>query len=346
MRFLIHRRARRRPGPVTVFTMSVRVAVAVALGLVLPACGGFFPGPGGSGDAGETSEGGGESTDAPVPDLPAPGPEDMVVATFNVHLFFDTVCDSGSCGGNSFESAPTASAFAQRADQIAEAIAALDADVVLLQEVENQDCLRALSDRLPDYPTAYLGETGFPASVDTALLSRFPLVEIRSHGEAPIPLPDGGETYFAREFLEAHFERDGRRVIAFVAHFKSKNDDDPARRLAEASEARRIVDAAADANPDALVIMGGDLNDVPGSPPLNAIEDTGGMTRVAAELGEDDWTYVFDSELRALDHLYLSNRSSGGSFVTGTARVFRGPDGSGWGGSDHASLRATFRVGQ
>lgn len=342
MRFLIHRRARARLWPVTVFTMSVRL-LAAALA-VLPACAAFFPPPGGNDDAG-ASEDSGATTDAPPADLPPPGPEDMVVATYNVHLFFDTKCDSGSCGGGSFESAPSEAAFAARADEIATAITDLDADIVLLQEIENQDCLRALSERLPDYPTAYIGETGFPASVDTAILSRYPLLEIRSHGDVPIPLPNGDETYFARKFLEAHFDRDGRRVIAFVAHFKSKNDDDPARRLAEAEEARKIVDAVAQEHPDALLIMGGDLNDVPGSPPLNALEDTNGMTRVAAELGEGDWTYVFDSELRALDHLYLSNRASGGSFLSGTARVFRGPEGSGWGGSDHASLRATFRVG-
>lgn len=291
----------------------------------------------GSGDEG--------TTEPAPPDLPAPGPEDIVVATFNVHLFFDTRCDSGDCGGDAFEQAYSESTFAARADTIADAILGLQADVVLLQEVESLDSLAALSARLPEYETAYLGETGFPASIDTAILARFPLVEIRSHGDSAIPLPGGGETYFARDFLEAHFDRDGRRVIAFVAHFKSKADDDPERRLAEAQAARGIVDAAVEKHPDALVLMGGDLNDVPGSPPLLALEETGGLERVAADLGEDDWTYVWGGDLRALDHLYLAKFAAGGTYVPGTSRVFRGVSQVGWGDSDHAALRATFRVG-
>lgn len=325
--------------PVARLRSSVLALAALSL-----ACPALVPDEGASdsatGDSSVTS-----TTEPATPDLPPPGPEDIVVATFNVHLFFDTVCDSGQCGGGAFEEVYSNAEFTYRADQIAAAIAELDADVVLLQEIESQDCLDALVSRLPGYPTAYLGETGFTASIDTALLSRLPLIEIRSHGAAPIPLPGGGSTHFARDYLEAHLDADGRRLIAFVAHFKSKNDDDPERRLAEATAARDLIDLSVDSYPDALVVMGGDLNDVPGSPPLQAIEAGGGTSRVASELGEDDWTYVFDGDTRAIDHLYLSTRSGGGSFVAGTARVLRDPGQDGWGGSDHAALRGTFRVG-
>ncbi len=319
--------------------------VALVAAALLLACG-FFPVSGDT-DSGSTSGGSSAgSSGGPPPDLPPPGPGDVVVATFNVHLFFDTQCDSGNCGGSSFEQKPSEATFLARADEIAAAIEGLGADVVLLQEVETQKCLDALSARLPGYPTAYLGETGNPGSIDTAIVARLPLTEIRSHGSAPIPLPDGGETHFARDFLEAHFEVEGRRLIAFDGHFKSKADDDPARRLAEAEAARKIVEAAVEAEPGALVVMGGDLNDVPGSPPLMALEVGGGLARVAAELGADDWTYVFDKELRALDHLYVSTVALGGTYVSGTARVLRGVETSGWGGSDHSALRATFRFSE
>lgn len=299
-------------------------------------------------DQDTSSDGGGAdtSTSEPTPpDLPPPGPEDIVVATFNVRLFFDMVCDSGQCGGGAFEEVYSQAEFDYRADRIADAIDGMKADVVLLQEVESQACLDALTQRLPQFQTAYLGETGFVSSIDTAILSSLPLIEIRSHGKAPIPLPDGGSTHFARDYLEAHLDAGGRRLIAFVAHFKSKNDDDPERRLAEATAARDLIDLAADNYPDALVLMGGDLNDVPESEPLQAIEAGGGTVRVAAELGDDDWTYVYDGDTRALDHLYLSTRSGGGSFVKGTARVLRDAGADGWGGSDHAAVRGTFRVG-
>lgn len=308
-------------------------------------CGALSPQPmptvGGDDDGDESSEGGGL-------DLPPPAPSDLVVATFNVHLFFDTRCDSGNCGSGDFESAPNQGQFDYRADEIGEALAAFDADVVLLQEIENQTCLDALQQRLGvGYPTAILGEIGYAASVDVAVVSRFESLEIRRHQDAPIELPNGEKTWFAREFLEVHLDADGHRLIVFAAHFKSKNDDDPARRLAEATRAREIVDASAAEFPDAVIVMGGDLNDTPGSPPIDALEAEGGLLRVAAELGTEDWTYEYDNELRAIDHLFLATAATGGTYKAGSAHVFRNAGSDyGWGGSDHAAVRASFRAGE
>lgn len=324
--------------------MFLRLAHAAGLAAAVLACN-WAPTDNSDTEGTGTTTAAATTAEQPTTALPPPGPEDIVVATYNVHLFFDTQCDSGDCNNGAFEQTLNDAAFAARADTIAAAIAGLEADIVMLQEVEKDVCLQALSQRLPQYTTAYLGEKGFPASIDTAILARYPLLEIRSHGDVPIPLPNGGETYFAREFLEAHFDRDGRRVIAFVGHFKSKADDDPERRLAEAGAARDIIDAAVMAYPDALVIMGGDLNDIPGSPPLLELESGGGLARVAADLGNDDWTYVYSGDLRALDHLYVSTVAAGGTYVERTARVLRGTENVGWGDSDHAALRATFRVG-
>lgn len=299
-----------------------------------------------------TEEGGGdessEGSSTGMTDAPPPAPADLVVATYNVHLFFDTRCDSGQCGSGDFESAPNQSQFEYRAGELATAIAELDADVVLLQEIENQTCLSAITDRLPEgFPTAVLGETGFTASVDVAVISRLPSLEVRRHADTPLPLPGGGQTWFSREFLEVHLDAGGHRLIVFSAHFKSKNDDDPARRLAEATRAREIIDASATEFPDAVIVLGGDLNDTPGSPPLQTLEADGAMLRVAAELAPEDWTYIYQDDHRALDHLYLATAATGGTYKAGTAFVFRG-DGfeEGYAGSDHAAVRASFRAGE
>ncbi len=321
--------------------MPRRLLAALALccscGALVPADSG--PTGGSNSEAGESSEGGGL-------DLPKPAAADLVVATFNVHLFFDTTCDSGSCGSNDFESAPNQGQFDYRADEISEAIDAFDADVVLLQEVENQTCLDALHQRLgAGYKVAVLGETHFSASVDVAVLSRFESIEVRRHSDVPIDLPGGGQTWFAREFLEVHLDADGHRLIVFAAHFKSKNDDDPERRLAEATRAREIVDASAAEFPDAVIVMGGDLNDTPDSPPLAALVSDGGLLRVAAELAPEDWTYEYNNEHRAIDHLLQATAATGGTYISGSAHVFRGDGDDGWGGSDHAAVRASFRAG-
>jgi len=279
-------------------------------------------------------------------DLPPPDPADIVIVTFNVRRFFDANCDSGQCGNDDYEDAPNQAQFEYRAESLAAAILVFDADIVILQEVENQNCIDELAVHLGDqYPTAILGESGFTASVDVAVLSRHASLEVRRHADVPLQRPGGGQTWFAREFLEVHLDAEGHRAIVFAAHFKAKNDDDPGRRLAEATRAREIMDAVTKQNPDALVVLGGDLNDTPGSPPLDALEAGGDMLRVAAELAPEDWTYRYNNDKDPIDHIYAATAATGGVYIDGSARIFRG-DGSdgGYGGSDHAAVRASFHA--
>jgi endonuclease/exonuclease/phosphatase family metal-dependent hydrolase len=331
-----------------------RNLVCAAL-LVLCSCGSLAPQDTSeeAGDAGETSNadttaatGTTPTGTAADPDAPRPDPADIVVATYNVLRFFDANCDSGQCGSGDYEDAPTQSQFEYRADKLAAAILELDADIVILQEVENQNCIDALSARLGDqYPTAILGEMGQVASVDVAILSRHPSTKVRRHADVPLQRPSGGQTWFSREFLEVHLEVEGHRVITFAAHFKAKSDDDPERRLAEATRAREIIDAVTRNNTDTLVVLGGDLNDTPGSPPLDALEAGDGMLRVAAELAPEDWTYEYKNDRRPIDHIYAATAATGGAYIPGSARVFRSESGEdGYAGSDHAAVRASFRA--
>ena len=277
------------------------------------------------------------------PALPAEALQ-IRAATWNVARFFDTVCDSGECGKYDFEDKPSEWEFGSRAAEIASAIETLDADVVLLEEVESQACLDAVVARLGDrYPIAVLGETHFDGSLDVAVLASAELIEVRTHRQDAIPEPGGGLTSFSREFLEVHLAFGGWRVVAFAAHFKSKNQDDAERRLAEANAARKIVRATAEELPDALVLLGGDLNDEPGSETLDAVEQGGFLVRVAGDLPSgSDWTYMYNADPVALDHLYLASEARG-TYVAGTAAVVRDSPTS-LGGSDHAALRADFAL--
>ncbi|WP_426752956.1 endonuclease/exonuclease/phosphatase family protein [Myxococcus sp. Y35] len=262
------------------------------------------------------------------------------IAAFNVQRFFDTVCDSGACGGNNYEALPTPSEFGMQADRLASAISRLNADVVLLAEVETQASLDALTSRLPRFAYSELGETGAPASVDVAVISVHPITQVRGHRDRVLQRPNGTQTYFSRELLEVHVEVSGKEVIVFAAHFRSKSNDDPGRRFAEAEATREIVTAAAQAAPDALVVLGGDLNDVPGSEPIVALERGGTLLRVASDRPDDEtWTYTFYGERQAIDHLYLAR--GGGTYVPGSFRTAKDPRG-GYGGSDHAAVYADF----
>lgn len=263
------------------------------------------------------------------------------VATYNVRMFWDTVCDSERCGPGDFERALTPDAFAARADEIARAALGLEVDILVLQEVESEACLDALLARVgARLPAGVIGESGWPASLDVAVLGPSPPIAVALHGDTPMTRPDGTPTSFARELLEVHFDVGGQRVIVFAAHFKSKANDDPGRRLAEAQTARVIVEGAAAAYPDALVILAGDLNDTPGSPPLEALEGDGGLFSLTADMPlELAWSISFGGVRSLIDHLHVAPGSAD-AYLPNSARTVRDPGRVGYGGSDHAAVRA------
>lgn len=266
------------------------------------------------------------------------------LAAFNVRRLFDTVCDTGTCGGSNYEELPTPEILDTKTTRLADAIRSLKADVVMVEEVETQASLLALQAKLPEFPEAQLGEMGFPASVDVGVLSRHRILFSRRHRDSTVlTRPNGSTTTFAREFLEVHLDVKGKEVIVFPAHFKSKSDDDPGRRLAEARAAHDILVRVAKEYPHALVVLGGDLNDTPGSEPLLALEGSGALLRVASDrpAGEAG-TYPFNGSWQAIDHLLLA-RGGAGRYVPGSFRSVREGN-RGLGGSDHAAVVADFEL--
>ncbi len=277
-------------------------------------------------------------------DVPVEHPT-LTVATYNVYLLFDTVCDSGQCDSGDFEREPTEAEYQARIEQVADAIRGLEADVVLLQEIEKEEVLFDLQEALDGaYPVAVHGELDWeqPGSVDTAVLATGELINSRGYSDRRLTRPNGTRTWFAREFLRVDLQINGERTIVFTAHFVSKaNGDDSGRRLAEAQEARAIIDEVAAANEDALIVFGGDLNDTPDSEPLAALTGDDGLYRAGDTLATDEfYTYVYQQQRQAIDHLLLAP-TSGGGYVSGSARAVHDND-DGYGGSDHGAVVGQF----
>ena len=281
------------------------------------------------------------STDLAGRDV-APSQPNIRIATWNVERMFDMVCDSSSCSADSFEAVYSSAQYNYKIARVASGLARLDADIVLLQEIEKQSCLEDIARQAESlgYNVQLIGETGGTASLDTAILARGEVLLQRDHADVRIPRPSGGTTSFSREFMEVHLLVEGTRVVVFNAHFKSQNNDDPDRRLAEALAATEIVDGVTREFPDAVIVFGGDLNDVPGSAAIDAIESEGFLLRVAQELVPEDGTVSFNGTSNALDHLYFCTRC-GGSFIAGSSLIL-GDGSGGLEGSDHRALRAEF----
>ena len=113
-------------------------------------------------------------------------------------------------------------------------------------------------------------------------------------------------------------------------HFKSKSGDDPLfgvnqpairiteeQRKAQARAVRRYVDEVLAADPQALLIVAGDLNDFPFAEPgegtnhplaiLEGFEDAPPLSNlVLREKPAERWTFVFEGNSQVLDHMLVS----------------------------------------
>jgi len=105
----------------------------------------------------------------------------------------------------------------------AKAIQAVNADVIALMEVDNHEVLKRFRNqrlKTMGYTHTMLVDANDPRHIDVALLSRFPIVAVRSHQE----LKSGSQPLFSRDCLEADVLLNGSRLVLFVNHFKSMLD--------------------------------------------------------------------------------------------------------------------------
>ena len=164
-------------------------------------------------------------------------------------------------------------------------------DILIVVEVENRPTLKHFCEQVLEskfqfgYPHFMVIDGNDDRGIDVGILSRFPLLDMRSHVD---DLGADDKEIFSRDCPEYDIELpSGVRIVVIPNHFKSKrNGDDQAsldRRQAQADRAHAIALAALQRSN--LVVFGGDLNDVPDSPPLTSLF-TDGFTDVSTH---PDW---------------------------------------------------------
>lgn len=203
----------------------------------------------------------------------------------------------------------------------ARAIKAVDADVLCLQEVESLPCLDTFNARYlrgMGYRHRMLVDSRDPRHIDVAILSRFPIVHVRSHRDDE--RKDGKRgTVFSRDCLEVDVEvpaAQGKRMTMYVNHFKSMMEgraQTHARRVEQAERVAEIVEErwgrGGHAGNFAIV---GDLNDyVDARTSLRALAQHKELVNVLDRLPKEDrWTHYYDKrkEYRQLDYVWLPQR--------------------------------------
>lgn len=278
---------------------------------------------------------------------PAHGDDRLTIAAYNIENAFDVFDDPYT--------EDELSDVKQRweLEAIAGAIRALDADVVAFSELENEHVLLAMTAAfLSDLGYHYIasGPTNSGRGINLGLISRRPILRLTSHRFCELTLePDAQIWRFARDVMQVTIQAtDHSTVELFIVHFKSKRssrgDPQSARwRLAEATAARRIIDALLAADPTALLAIVGDINDTPDSAVIRALQDGKGLVDVHAPLlAEQRLTYLREPYLDTVDYILVSPALAR-RLVPGSAKVLTNE--VLLQGSDHAPLAATFDFG-
>jgi uncharacterized repeat protein (TIGR01451 family) len=123
-----------------------------------------------------------------------------------------------------------------------------------------------------------------------------------------------------RKSLVGEFLFNGHKIFVVVNHLKSKSGDDPlfgryqppvlyteTKRDQQAQVVNDFVDSILALDPNANVIVLGDMNDFPFSEPLATLRD-GVLTNLMDTLPvAEQYTYIYDGNSQVLDHILVSD---------------------------------------
>ena len=252
--------------------------------------------------------------EGPIPRLEQPGPDEFSIATFNVENFYD----NKEPHRPSDPPKPRRSEYERKRDRIVETILALGVPTVIgLQEVENIGVLEDVAAQPElagyDYQAALIeGPSG--RDIDVGFLVRGDRATLEGVGQYQTP-----ESLFSRPPLmitvTLHTASAGDvTVYAIVNHFISKAGGEALtepRRVMEAQWNAHLVDQILAADPDAYVVVLGDLNDYYDSAPLRALTDGdspgGQLVNVLGALPpEERYSYIFQGVSQLLDHILVT----------------------------------------
>lgn len=180
---------------------------------------------------------------------------DFTVAAYNVQNLFDLNKD-----GTEYERyIPNTHdwnnlTFDIKLENISNVIKALNADIIVLNEIENKNALAALRKRLflkmAPYKYWILGDKPNLSSVNSAILSKYPIINSKTIG---IPKKD---KFYTRNILEADILVNNDTLKVFALHWPSKRHKESSR----IRVANQLLKRIKQLSPKTDYLLIGDLN--------------------------------------------------------------------------------------
>ncbi len=206
-------------------------------------------------------------------------------------------------------------------ENTARVIAALEADIVCLMEIEDRLRLQRFHDDelvekflgpggRPPYEQVLLIDGNDERGIDVAILSRVPIDWMRSHLHERSLYQGRRVATFSRDCLEVDFASvGGRSIRLLVNHFKSMGYSprtDPQSNERRRGQAARVAEIADSLDLDRRsVVVAGDLNSTPESPSLAPLTQHPKLFNVNLTLPETE-RGTYRTGRKQLDYLFVS----------------------------------------
>lgn len=206
--------------------------------------------------------------------------------------------------------------YDERAKQItAEAIRAIGADIVALQEVESLPVLDRFNSRYlggMKYKHRILIDGFDPRKIDVAVLSRYPIERIKSYRNERNR--SNTAFVFSRDCLEVEIHANGKPLVLYVNHLKSMMGGRLTTKPRREEQVGKVVETIDQhwepVNYEGNFVVLGDFNDyVDNDTSLGALIGHAGLVHVSKRIPENErWTHYWagGNEYRQLDFILLS----------------------------------------
>jgi len=242
-----------------------------------------------------------------LPSLAPVGPDAFSIATFNVENFFDVLDPHPSSPER-----PSIKGYRARVEKAAATIEAMGAPTIVgFQEVENIGVLEDVAEHtsLADYGYVPVLIEGFDSrGIDVGYLVRGDQAALEgvSQHAAPEGLTSRPPLMIT---VTVHLASGDQTVTVLNNHFLSMSGGElptEPRRVAQAAWNVSLVESLLAGDPDAQIVVLGDLNSFYNSPPLDVLRDAGLHHVYESVEPALPYTYIHQGESETLDHILVS----------------------------------------
>lgn len=277
----------------------------------------------------------------------------LTLSTYNIRNLFDGVQNPGK--------AEEKAKPEKELKALSDAIHDIKADVIALEEVESKATLKSFADKyLKDLNyQVVLREANDPRGIDVAVLSKLPILSIKSHKNVKINVSGQEPSTFSRDLLQVRLKAPNNyQFTLFVTHLKSQHGGDEAddKRKGEVMKVREIIRDYTKKNPKDNYLLVGDFNDVYNSEPLEPIlnskkSDLNLTDLIFKDLGTGKEVYSYHPEKfrSRIDYMLISPTMMN-EYIPKSVNIHKFPENTSFDkwtfytASDHLPVTAKFDI--